>query len=149
MWACAVAKAVASSLLDLLDSHSGDGKTPTTHEVVSDRHAGLSELSQWSFVRLSWMNDVRDCGFQQCLKKKNGLTRVVSTTNWTPPNSGKPSALPSCTFGTKRSKSRTSNWWQLVHQLRGKSVRPHSPLQTLASPTLQLDCTLRDGGQRS
>ena len=32
----------------------------------------------------------------------SGLTRVVSTTNWTPPNSGKPSAtiskrLPSCT----------------------------------------------------
>ena len=44
MWACAVAKAVASSLLDLLDSHGGDGKTPTTHEVVSEnRHAGLSE----------------------------------------------------------------------------------------------------------
>ena len=44
IWACAVAKAVASSLLDLLDSHGGDGKTPTTHEVVSDnQHAGLSE----------------------------------------------------------------------------------------------------------
>ena len=44
MWACAVAKAVESSLLDLLDSHGGDGKTPATHEVISDhRHAGLSE----------------------------------------------------------------------------------------------------------
>ena len=44
MWACAVAKAVASSLLDLLDSHGGDGKTPSTHQVVSDHwHAGLSE----------------------------------------------------------------------------------------------------------
>ena len=44
MWTRAVAKAVASSLLDLRDSHGGDGKTPTTHEVVSDhRHAGLRE----------------------------------------------------------------------------------------------------------
>ena len=43
MLACAAAKAVASSLLDLLDSHGGDGKTPTTHEVETDhRHAGLS-----------------------------------------------------------------------------------------------------------
>ena len=38
-----VAKAVASSLLDLLDSHGGDGKTPVTHEVDTDhRYAGLS-----------------------------------------------------------------------------------------------------------
>ena len=43
MWACAVAKAVASSLLYVFDSHGGDGKAPATHEVISDhRHAGLS-----------------------------------------------------------------------------------------------------------
>ena len=43
MLACAAAKAVASSLLDLLDSHGGDGKTPATHEVETDhRYGGLS-----------------------------------------------------------------------------------------------------------
>ena len=36
MWACAVAEAGASSLLDLLDSHGGDGKAPATHEAISD-----------------------------------------------------------------------------------------------------------------
>ena len=43
MLACAAAKAVASSLLDLLDSHGGDGKAPATHEVETDhRYACLS-----------------------------------------------------------------------------------------------------------
>ena len=42
MFACAAAKAVASSLLNLLDSHGGDGRTPLPHEVDSDhRYAGL------------------------------------------------------------------------------------------------------------
>ena len=31
-----VAKAVASSLLNMLDSHGGDGKSPLSHEVDSD-----------------------------------------------------------------------------------------------------------------
>ena len=43
MLACAAVKAVASSLLDLLDNHGGDGKTPATHEVETDhRYASLS-----------------------------------------------------------------------------------------------------------
>ena len=42
MLACAAAKAVASSLLDLLHHHGGDGKAPLTHEVEGDlRHTGL------------------------------------------------------------------------------------------------------------
>ena len=42
MLGCAAAKAVASSLLNLLDSHGGDGRTPASHEVDRDhRHAGL------------------------------------------------------------------------------------------------------------
>ena len=40
MLACAVARAVASSLLDLHLSHGGDGRTPAAHEV--DRYAGLA-----------------------------------------------------------------------------------------------------------
>ena len=52
MLACTSAKAVASSLLDLLDCHGGDGKMPLTHEVDSDhRHAGLTAQVVW-------------CGFQ-------------------------------------------------------------------------------------
>ena len=43
IFACAAAKAVASSLLNMLDSHGGDGKTPLSHEVDSDhRYAGLT-----------------------------------------------------------------------------------------------------------
>ena len=73
MWVCAVAKAVASSLLDLLDSHGGDGKTPTTHEVVSDHGCGAERVvSVVFYVRLSWMNDVGD--FQQIRDKKNDIT---------------------------------------------------------------------------
>ena len=42
MFACAAAKAVASSLLNLLDSHGGDGRTPMPHEADSDhRYARL------------------------------------------------------------------------------------------------------------
>ena len=42
MLGCAAAKAVASSLLNLLDSHGGDGRTPASHQVDRDhRHAGL------------------------------------------------------------------------------------------------------------
>ena len=42
MLACAAAKAVASSLFDLLHHHRGDGKAPLTHEVDGDpRYAGL------------------------------------------------------------------------------------------------------------
>ena len=36
IFACAAAKAVASSLLNMLDSHGGDGKTLLSHEVDSD-----------------------------------------------------------------------------------------------------------------
>ena len=42
MLACVAAKAVASSLLDLLDSHGGDGKTPATHEETDHHYADLS-----------------------------------------------------------------------------------------------------------
>ena len=42
MLACTVAPAVASSLLGLIHSHSGDGNVPTAHEVDGDhRYAGL------------------------------------------------------------------------------------------------------------
>ena len=43
MLACAVARAFASSLLDLSHSHGGDGITPASHEVDGDhRYAGLA-----------------------------------------------------------------------------------------------------------
>ena len=43
IFACAPAKVVASSLLNMLDSHGGDGKTPLSHVVDSDhRYAGLT-----------------------------------------------------------------------------------------------------------
>ena len=42
MLACTAAKAVASSLFDLLHSFGADGKAPSTHDVVGDhRYAGL------------------------------------------------------------------------------------------------------------
>ena len=42
MFACAAARAVASSLLDLVHSHGADGATPAAHEVEGDhRYAGL------------------------------------------------------------------------------------------------------------
>ena len=43
MFACAAARAVASSLLDLAHSHGADGVTPAAHEVEGDhRYAGLA-----------------------------------------------------------------------------------------------------------
>ena len=67
----------------------------------------------------------------------NGLARVVSTTNWTPLNSGKPSAtiskrLPSCTFGPRGPDHAQRHWWQLMHRQvretggRGKRKRRNS-----------------------
>ena len=42
MFACAAARAVASSLLDMLQSHGGDGRCLAAHEVEGDhRYAGL------------------------------------------------------------------------------------------------------------
>ena len=38
MFACAVARAMASSLLEMLHSHGGDGRTPAAHKVEGDHH---------------------------------------------------------------------------------------------------------------
>ena len=63
----------------------------------------------------------------------NGLTRVVSTTNWThrtvaslQPQS--PNASRRARWAPRGPDHAQAHWWQLV--------RPHFPLQTLTSPTL-------------